>query len=79
MKGSKGTTHITKFGLESEDHMPHCTCLDGSNGIYHANIFLQFSESTLSGIGISFLMNIFVAPTLQLTVNPLATIFEMDV
>ena len=28
VKGSKGTTHITKFGLESEDHMPHCTCLD---------------------------------------------------
>ena len=28
VKGSKDKTHVTKFGLQSKDHMPQCTCLD---------------------------------------------------
>jgi hypothetical protein len=28
VKGSKGKTHAVKFGLQTKEHMPHCTCLE---------------------------------------------------
>ena len=71
VKGSNDKTHRVRFGIESDDGMPSCTCTDWQHGTSLVNTSLQYSTCKVDGHGIDFTQNISRARTSVLILSHL--------